>query len=665
MKDLNSTYDYIVIGAGSGGLVTAIGLAKIGKQVLLVSENVGGDCTYFGCVPSKALLKQADKYYKSKDPNIKENTFKYVAEKINEIAKEDEELINIENLTHIKARAKFISKDEIEIKTTEKGESKVIKFNKNCIIATGSSARELKDKRIPKDKILNNENVFSLKQVPKSLTIIGGGPIGLEMATAFAKLGSKVDLYERGEIMRFTPRNLVKEVKNSLESLGVKINENTDINKIDLPKSDYYFIAIGRTPNLNINLEAAGIEYDKYGIKVNKNLKTTNKKVFAIGDVTPFPKFTHLAENHGRFVVMKIATKFSQRVEPALPWVIFTDPTASSVGKTIEDEFTKLYKIDFSKGNRGIIDQEKSLLANIYVHKLNGRIQGASLVGKFAETGINFFTLAVQKKLRVWQLSNFIIPYPTYFSGMNQIVALWLADLTKDGKSLVGKLIKKNLAKIITAIFWFTAVTISTIYLSRPDVTIQMLAEDLVGIISEPITGPAIFLILYFLRPLISFSAAVLTILAASVYGLIPGIILTVIGSNASALLGYLLGKTVFANSSESNSSKSLESGFKSALQNNPFEATLTARLTFLPYDFVSYVAGGLKLKISPFLVGSLLGALPGTIALSLFGASLENLEDLDEFELQPEFLVGGFVILFASLGLSKLIKSRKKNKTK
>ncbi|GIW59275.1 MAG: hypothetical protein KatS3mg087_0341 [Patescibacteria group bacterium] len=654
---MQNFFEYVVIGAGSGGLTVAVGMQKLGKNVAIISKNIGGECTFTGCVPSKTILHLTKQRRLSQnDPDWQERTtsvFEKVRKKIADIAKEDAEIVK--NIPTILGDAKFLGRNALLVNNQK------IEFKK-CIIATGSNPLAVNIPGLEKQKTLTNENIFDLNEAPKSLMIIGGGPIGCEMATAFCALGTEVQIISRGRILPKDPETVVELARNELLKNGVRIFENSEIKEITgqevvlansqkLEAAEYYLLALGRTPNLKLDLEKAGVKYVREGIVVDKNLRTSQRHIFAIGDCTTSPKFTHLAYHQATKVITQQISSLIPLGVAVLPWVTFTDPPIASVGVLNEDERINKFVIPFRESDRAKIEENKLLYGEIYVDSWTAKIVGASLVGEHAEHLINLFTLAIQRKTHIWHLMNFITPYPTYANALDRtlpvILQWWVKRLPKTLKNVLSD----NVVRITAAVFWITVAYLLFNFLKIYNFDVKILADELFRVmISE--WGVLVLIVLYCLRPFISFSATVLSAVAGAVYGFVGGLLLTIIASNLSTLVAYYLGRTVFAARATES-----EKGWNNDLRLKTFQTTLTARLIYLPYDLVSYVAGGVRAPVLPFLAGTALGSLPGSIAIVSFGASLENFGQIDQFSIQPIYIIVGISMILLSLLLGKILK--------
>lgn len=436
--------------------MAGVGLKKIGKDVLVIGKDIGGECTHTGCIPSKTFLSLAMHYvWKSQkqcNMELREGIFDMIRAKVKELEKEDKAHLDDADVPFLHGAAHFLDEETLEVDSYSKDKKKYkITFDK-CIISTGSRAQKIHIEGLPEKKILTNDSLFKLKELPHRMVIFGGGPIGTENGTAFAKFCTHTTIIVRSEMIPTEPRECVEVVKKSLvDEFEAVIYENAKETIYDketghlilkdkdgkimgkVPEADYYLMALGRLPNVEeLALEKAGIKYDKAGILVDDNLHTSNRNVFAIGDVINEPKFTHLSANHGKFIVKKALFPLAQREVSPLPAVTFSDPPIASVGEKEETELVKKFVIDFGKSDRGRVENSEGLIGCIYVEMFTGRIKGVSMVGHFAEHAINFFTLALTKNLSVFELENFMVPYPTYFNGIEMLYYQFLGEYKKN-----------------------------------------------------------------------------------------------------------------------------------------------------------------------------------------------------------------------------------------
>ncbi len=469
-------YKYIVIGAGAAGLVVAIGLAKAKKKVLLIEKNLfGGDCTNYGCIPSKTLIassKIANSIKRAKDFGINfkiddatldfdaSASLKRVKQIVEKIRKnEDDKALKKLGVDTLKAKASF--KTDKIIKTIDEDGQKKLFIAKKIIIATGSKAIIPKINGLNKTPFDTNETIFNLEKIPKSLTILGAGAIGSELSQAFQRLGSKVTLIDLAPKILFnedidaskTLKNVFEEEKISLY-LNSKVenikyqNDNFEIilknlenGLINQIKSEKLLVATGRKADLKgLNLENAQIDYSDKGIKINSFAQTNKKHIFAIGDCTGEPFFTHKAEHMARSVLFTLLVPIlKKKISLSLmPRVIFTDPEIASIGLNERQAITKYskkqiatYFVPFETFDRAICENEKKGFVKIITHKFFGEILGACIVAKRAGEMISEITLSMKRHIKINSLANFIYPYPTYSLAIRKAADKYIETIFK------------------------------------------------------------------------------------------------------------------------------------------------------------------------------------------------------------------------------------------
>ena len=432
-----------IIGAGSGGLSLAAGASQLGLKVVLVEKGLmGGDCLNYGCIPSKSLLAAAKANWQAhhseslgisspKKPANFTKIMQHLKEVIETIAVNDS-VKRFESLgvLVIKASGQFINPTTLAAGTQE------IKA-KYFVIATGSSPATPPITGIEQIPFYTNETIFNCTDLPPQLIIIGGGPIGCELAQAFAMLGSKVTLVEGLTILGNDDPEAVAIVRQSLIETGVTLNERVTINKISSNdkgtitihgeqngtllnmEGSHLLIAAGRQPNINeLNCKQAGIEFNSKGIIVDQRLRTSNKKIFAIGDVAGKLQFTHVANDHAGVVLRNIAFKLPAKVkETAIPWVTYTEPELAHVGrsesacKTIGIVYTVL-KLDYASNDRAQTDLETTGFIKVIITP-KGTILGVTIVGHQAGELLLPWVMAIREGKTLRSFTDAIVPYPT------------------------------------------------------------------------------------------------------------------------------------------------------------------------------------------------------------------------------------------------------------
>jgi len=444
-------YDVTVIGGGSGGLVAARVTAALGARTCLIDKKeLGGDCLHYGCVPSKSLIHAAKIVKTAKEAallgeGLEGHNFKVDMAKVTQRIKgiiervgETEE-VYIKDVTVKFGQAEFKSPHELILN----GE---VLTSQSFIIATGSSPQRAKNiVGLEEIGYLTNEGVFDLLHLPGAVAIIGGGPIGVELSQAFARLGSQVTILQGST--RILPKEepeVSQEVAKALERDGVRIMTSTRPEKAWRNEAgqkvleakqggqsvqiavDEIIVALGRTPNVNnLKLEAAGIKFEAKGIEVNDYLQTTADNIYAVGDVLGGYLFTHVAAYQAgiaaRNVILPIAKKKADYT--VLPWVTFSDPEASRVGLTEEEAITKHGKIkvirfDWKDIDRAQTQGETEGFIKLILNEKGEEILGAHLVGAGSGEMLAEITLAMQHKLGISGIIATIHAYPTIATGL-------------------------------------------------------------------------------------------------------------------------------------------------------------------------------------------------------------------------------------------------------
>lgn len=441
------TTDICIIGAGSGGLSVAAAASQMGAKVVLFEANkMGGDCLNTGCVPSKAMLAAAKAAHHAKGapkmgvagaPAIIDFAAVkgHVADVIATIEPHDSAARFTElGVTVIPERAHFsgrrqISSDNYQVDA------------KYIVIATGSAAAVPPIPGLDDVPYYTNETIFSDPQKPDHLVIIGGGPIGIEMAQAHARLGVTVTIIEAASIMSRDDPELVAILKTQLTNEGITIIEGTgitDIARDDANKlapsitvaladgrrisGSHILVAAGRRPSIaGLNLEAGAINSNSAGIITDRRLRSSNKSVFAIGDVTGRAQFTHIAGYHAGITIRNMLFKLPAKIDETIqPWVTYCDPELAHVGLGEQDAIeawgagnVKTLTAPLCGNDRAIAERRREGMVKVVTHK-NGRILGASILAPHAGEMILAWALAISAKHKISKMASIIAPYPTY-----------------------------------------------------------------------------------------------------------------------------------------------------------------------------------------------------------------------------------------------------------
>ncbi|VUX47248.1 Dihydrolipoamide dehydrogenase [Candidatus Defluviicoccus seviourii] len=435
--------DICVIGAGSAGLSVAAGAAQMGaRTVLIEAARMGGDCLNTGCVPSKALLaaakaaaniRHAGRFgVQAGEPQVDFAAVnRHVHDVIAQIAPHDSvERFTGLGCTVIQARARFV--DE---RTVETGEQRI--RARRFVIATGSRAAVPPIPGLADLPFFTNENIFENKALPEHLIVIGGGPIGCEMAQAHRRLGAKVSVLDLATILPKDDPDLVAIVRQALRADGITIEEGAKILKLERRDGgvavvvadgegerdiagSHLLVAAGRRPNVeDLGLEAAGVQYSPKGIAVDQRLRTSNRRIFAAGDVAGSYQFTHLAGYHAGIVLRNALFRLPAKVDiGALPWVTYTDPELAHVGLTEAQahaegmDDVRVLTSPFAENDRARTERATEGLIKVVVSK-RGQVLGAGIVGAHAGELILPWVLAVGQRMKIGALAGVIAPYPT------------------------------------------------------------------------------------------------------------------------------------------------------------------------------------------------------------------------------------------------------------
>jgi pyruvate/2-oxoglutarate dehydrogenase complex dihydrolipoamide dehydrogenase (E3) component/uncharacterized membrane protein YdjX (TVP38/TMEM64 family) len=463
----------IVIGAGSGGMTVAVGLAGLGKQVAFIEgKHVGGDCTNVGCVPSKTLIHLAREFKPGDNPD---EVLREVIRKRDALRdRETEEVREMKNVTFIEGWAKFAAPKEIDVALKGGGTRRLTA--ENIVIATGARPRMLDIPGLPDEMVLTNESLFDLRDAPKHLVIVGAGIIALEMAFAFQKIGSQVSMFalDSRPMMNAIPE-ASEALQNELERRRITTYYNTTAQRFDestrtltikqgeqlitLHNVDKVLVAIGRVRNLDsLGLEQAGVRWDaRTGVQVNSFGETNVKGVYAIGDVTPTSAFTHSANAQGRRVVQRIAFPFLPltKKEPLFPNATFSDPEVATVGLTEKQlaeychpQIVKRIRVDFkTHTDRGYTDGVENGFIIVDAVRLTGQILHATIVGPRASEMISFFTLAMSEKISLYKIYRLVYPYPTYSSGILKVADFFMRETLPNLGKEIAAYLKYRFAK--------------------------------------------------------------------------------------------------------------------------------------------------------------------------------------------------------------------------
>ena len=463
-------FDLVIVGAGSGGLTAAAFAAQLGARVALVEKNrIGGDCTWTGCVPSKALLKAAkvaheirtsSRFGISANPPAVEmaNVRAYLRQAIEQVYQfESPEELQKRGIEVIQGAGCFIDAQTICV-----GEQLV--RGRAFLLTTGARARIPSIEGLRDVPFLTYEQIFDNDRLPRSMIVIGGGPIGMEMAQAYQRLGAEVSVVadrllpkdepEAREVMRRVfEREGIRFVWGRAKSVCKQNDEivvTTDGGEV---RGDLLLIACGRQPAVaDLDLEKAGVAYSEKGIPVDARLRTNVKHIYAAGDVTGGYQFTHFA-GWQAFQATRNALLpgSSSGLTDLVPWVTFTDPEVAHVGLTEEQarsrfgESVTVYRWEMTHTDRAICEDDRDGFIKL-ITKKDGSLLGATVVNARAGESITELIMAIKHGLKVSDLAGAIHAYPTYSTPVQQLTAEVATEHTLAGVS--GKIIRR-ISKII------------------------------------------------------------------------------------------------------------------------------------------------------------------------------------------------------------------------
>ena len=457
-------FDLIVIGAGPGGYTAAIKAAQLGMKTAIIEKkkNLGGTCLNVGCIPSKALLSSSELYHQAKHQfevhginaeGLSVDVATMMKRKdgvIRKMARGIDYLIKKNNIEHFIGTGSIINSSEVEV---DEGAQKKRLKTKRILIATGSKVSDLPFLDYDGSTVLSSDNAIALDQAPDSMIVIGGGAIGLELGSVWARLGTKVDIIESlPRIATIFDESVTQPLQELLQKQGIKFHLNTrvesaektktgikltaskDNNKIEL-EAEKILIAVGRKPNTD-NLEAAEIqiERDKRGfIQIDANWQTNIPGIYAIGDVVAGPMLAHKAEQEAIAVVERMAGKAGQVNYSTIPWVIYTSPEVAAVGLTEQEAKDKGFEVStgifpFQANGRAVAGAHPEGLAKIISNKKTDRVLGVQILSTNASELIAEAVLLMEFEGSTEDLARTIHAHPTMSEGLREAAHVTMGE---------------------------------------------------------------------------------------------------------------------------------------------------------------------------------------------------------------------------------------------
>lgn len=465
------TADLVVIGAGSGGLSVAAGAAQLGLKVVLFEKGeMGGDCLNYGCVPSKALIAAGEAAHQARHSQHLGVTsdgvrvdfmaaMAHVRAAIAAIAPIDSQA-RFEGLgvEVVREAARFLDPRTVASDTVQVSARKIV-------IATGShpavpSVRGLVD--VP---YLTNETIFDLEELPRTLIVLGGGPIGVELGQAFRRLGSEVVIIARRELLGREDRDVAEVVVTQLASEGLELLAGHEVVRVDPgpvvvvrgPDGErriagsHLLVATGRAPSLaGLDLDAAGIAHTPQGVTTDRALRTSNRAVFAVGDIAGRGQFTHLAGAHAGLVIRKALFGLPVDADAlVVPRVTYADPELAAIGlseaeaRRMHGDALRVERFEFAENDRAIAEGDVRGFGKL-ITTSKGKVLGVSLVGRHAGDHIHLWALALSGGVKLSRITGMIAPYPTRGEINKRLAGQWYTPaLFSDRTRRLVRLLKR------------------------------------------------------------------------------------------------------------------------------------------------------------------------------------------------------------------------------
>jgi pyruvate/2-oxoglutarate dehydrogenase complex dihydrolipoamide dehydrogenase (E3) component len=442
----NYDFDIGILGGGAAGLTVASGAAQLGAKTLLVEKDkeLGGDCLHFGCVPSKTLIHTAYVchlmtnaiHFGLPPVEFKPVDFREVSRRIQSVIGTIQKYDSEERFCKLGARVEFGNSTFIDEHTIQLNGKKY--SSKRWVIATGSSPSIPPLEGLYKTPYITNREIYSLEKLPKSMIILGAGPIAIEMAQAFGRLGTKVSVIQRGgQILTKEDRDMADQVMNVLREEGVTFHLNSSViavqdlgderevaikkdeNQSIVLKGEILLVAMGRDANVDgLGLKQIGVEFDKRGLKVDKRLRTSQKHIFAAGDVTGEYQFTHAAGYEGGIVLSNAIFHLPRQVDYTfLPWCTYTDPELASIG--MNERAAVSAGIKHSVWTEEFKDNDRSLAEGEHVGKIKmildekERPLGVQILGPRAGDLVSEWVAIMNGGVKLSTVVSAVHPYPT------------------------------------------------------------------------------------------------------------------------------------------------------------------------------------------------------------------------------------------------------------
>ncbi len=459
-------YDVMVIGGGAAGLTASGMAAQLGARTMMIeAERLGGDCTWYGCIPSKALLKISQQVQQTQrtlqwlgHSPLEGVPFAKVMQRVSDLQHvvyeeaDRPEIYQAMGVDTVFGQARFLDPHRIVVEAS--GSDRVFS-SKYIVIATGSDPAIPEIPGLKTLPYLTNKTIFSISHLPESLAVIGAGPMGCELGQAFRRLGSRVVLFEQNHrVLSMYSDTITRHLSDQFIEEGIQLQLNTRLVKLESKDKaivvtyensegigqttvSHVLVASGRTPRISsLELDRAGVRYDDRGIRVNAHARTNQKHIFAIGDVTGYPALTHVAEHMAKTAISNMLLKLPLRLEATEPSAVFTEPEVAKIGLnpeqlTAKGKAFKTYRFPYTKVDRGLAEDRPKGEIQVYARAWDGKIYGAQVVGANAGELIGELGLAIRHGISMRKLSDTLHAYPTYAPGVRRAADQWYIQSQK------------------------------------------------------------------------------------------------------------------------------------------------------------------------------------------------------------------------------------------
>jgi len=471
-------FDIGVIGGGAAGLTVTAGSAQLGAKTILIEKEpaLGGDCLHYGCVPSKTLIRTAQVYQQLKDlpkyglpaVDVPRVDFRPIAQRIQEVIQRIQAHDSVERFCKLGARVEFGQPEFIDEHSLRLDGQTL--SAKTWVLSMGSSPSAPKIPGLQSTPYLTNKDIFSLDELPGSMVVLGAGPIACEMAQAFARLGTEVQVIQRsGQILSKEDKDLADLLQSRMEEEGVRFHLKAGVKEVrdqggtkevvftdsdgqeQVARGDQLLVALGREANVSeLKLDNAGVEYTPKGVSVDQRMRTNQKHIYAAGDVTGMNQFTHAAGYEGGIVVSNAVFHLPRKADDTLmPWCTYTEPELASIGlnekraaaKGVE---TKVFTEHFSGNDRSLAENEDLGQIKLLLNSKDKPV-GVQILGPQAGELISEWVAALSSGAKLTTLAGAVHPYPT------------LAEINKRvvGKVLEPKIFSETMQKALKFFFNF------------------------------------------------------------------------------------------------------------------------------------------------------------------------------------------------------------------